>query len=118
MATTSNLLTAVEAALLGPSPPTPAQRLELLHALRAAQPALKTFLSHPVRALTGSLFIYLFFVFVLVELGLGLRFAASDGIGQSAAPIEGSAASRLGAHLSGQPGRANCEFKSRLLAAF
>ena len=43
------LLAAVEAALLGPAPPSPAQRVELLHALRDAAPAFRELLSYPVR---------------------------------------------------------------------
>uniref|UniRef100_A0A0D9VDH3 Nuclear pore complex protein NUP205 n=1 Tax=Leersia perrieri TaxID=77586 RepID=A0A0D9VDH3_9ORYZ len=41
------LLAVVEAALLGPSPPSPAQRVELLHAVRDAAPAFRSLLSYP-----------------------------------------------------------------------
>uniref|UniRef100_A0A0E0JX12 Nuclear pore complex protein NUP205 n=1 Tax=Oryza punctata TaxID=4537 RepID=A0A0E0JX12_ORYPU len=41
------LLAVVEAALLGPSPPSPAQRVELLHAVRDAAPAFRALLSYP-----------------------------------------------------------------------
>jgi nuclear pore complex protein Nup205 len=43
------LLAVVEAALLSPAPPSPAQRVELLHALRDAAPAFRALLSYPVR---------------------------------------------------------------------
>ncbi|XP_037446873.1 nuclear pore complex protein NUP205-like [Triticum dicoccoides] len=42
------LLAVVEAALLGPAPASPAQRVELLHAVRDAAPAFRTLLSYPV----------------------------------------------------------------------
>ncbi|VAI45227.1 unnamed protein product [Triticum turgidum subsp. durum] len=42
------LLAVVEAALLGPAPASPAQRVELLHAVRDASPAFRTLLSYPV----------------------------------------------------------------------
>ncbi|WVZ77431.1 hypothetical protein U9M48_025296 [Paspalum notatum var. saurae] len=45
------LLTVIEAALLGPAPPSPAQRMELLHAVRDAAPFLRALLSYPVRHL-------------------------------------------------------------------
>uniref|UniRef100_J3LAP2 Nuclear pore complex protein NUP205 n=1 Tax=Oryza brachyantha TaxID=4533 RepID=J3LAP2_ORYBR len=41
------LLAVVEAAPLGPSPPSPAQRVELLHAVRDAAPAFRALLSYP-----------------------------------------------------------------------
>ncbi|KAM0844864.1 hypothetical protein ACQ4PT_056786 [Festuca glaucescens] len=41
------LLAVVEAALLSPAPPSPAQRVELLHALRDAAPAFRELLSYP-----------------------------------------------------------------------
>uniref|UniRef100_I1NYC7 Nuclear pore complex protein NUP205 n=1 Tax=Oryza glaberrima TaxID=4538 RepID=I1NYC7_ORYGL len=41
------LLAVVEAALLGPSPPSPAQRVELLHAVRDAAPTFRALLSYP-----------------------------------------------------------------------
>ncbi|KAM0920997.1 hypothetical protein ACQ4PT_007209 [Festuca glaucescens] len=41
------LLAVVEAALLSPAPPSPAQRVELLHALRDAAPAFRALLSYP-----------------------------------------------------------------------
>nr|CAB3446029.1 unnamed protein product [Digitaria exilis] len=41
------LLAVIEAALLGPTPPSPAQRVELLHAVRDAAPAFRTLLSYP-----------------------------------------------------------------------
>ncbi|TVU02504.1 hypothetical protein EJB05_51989 [Eragrostis curvula] len=41
------LLRIIEAALLGPGPPSPAQRVELFHAVRDAAPAFRTLLSYP-----------------------------------------------------------------------
>ena len=45
------LLAIFEAALLGPAPPSPSQRVELLHAVRDAAPAFRALLSYPVRPL-------------------------------------------------------------------
>ncbi|THU61042.1 hypothetical protein C4D60_Mb07t19100 [Musa balbisiana] len=47
MVSPRELLSTIEAALLGPSPPTPTQRIELMHAIRSSIPALKSFLSYP-----------------------------------------------------------------------
>jgi nuclear pore complex protein Nup205 len=44
------LLAVFEAALLGPAPPSPSQRVELLHAVRDAAPAFRALLSFPVRS--------------------------------------------------------------------
>ncbi|KAG2649317.1 nuclear pore complex protein NUP205-like isoform X3 [Panicum virgatum] len=41
------LLAIFEAALLGPAPPSPSQRVELLHAVRDAAPAFRALLSYP-----------------------------------------------------------------------
>ncbi|CAL4889322.1 unnamed protein product [Urochloa decumbens] len=41
------LLAVIEAALLGAAPPSPAQRVELLHAVRDAAPAFRALLSYP-----------------------------------------------------------------------
>ncbi|KAL6888297.1 hypothetical protein ACP4OV_009323 [Aristida adscensionis] len=49
------LLPVIEAALLGPAPPSPAQRVELLHAVRDAAPAFRSLLSYPVRPLSQPL---------------------------------------------------------------
>ncbi|CAN6456377.1 unnamed protein product [Victoria cruziana] len=42
------LLATVESTLLGPSGPTPRQRVELMHALRDALPVFRSFLSYPI----------------------------------------------------------------------
>ncbi|XP_048332084.1 nuclear pore complex protein NUP205 [Ziziphus jujuba] len=47
MVTPKQLLSTIESALLGPSPPTPAQRVELLHAIRGSCPAFHSLLSYP-----------------------------------------------------------------------
>ncbi|KAM6580187.1 hypothetical protein CsatA_003961 [Cannabis sativa] len=47
MVSTKELLSIIESSLLGPSPPSPAQRVELLHAVRASLPAFQTLLSYP-----------------------------------------------------------------------
>ncbi|EXB30379.1 hypothetical protein L484_001746 [Morus notabilis] len=47
MVSTKELLSIIESALLGPSPPTPAQRVELLHAIRSSLPAFQSLLSYP-----------------------------------------------------------------------
>ncbi|XP_065016073.1 nuclear pore complex protein NUP205-like isoform X2 [Musa acuminata AAA Group] len=47
MVSPRELLSTIEAALLGPSSPTPTQRIELMHAIRSSIPALKSFLSYP-----------------------------------------------------------------------
>lgn len=41
------LLSTIESALLGPSPPTPHQRIELMHAIRSSLPSLRSLLSFP-----------------------------------------------------------------------
>ncbi|KAK1264926.1 hypothetical protein QJS04_geneDACA016129 [Acorus gramineus] len=41
------LLSAVESALLGPSPPEPEKRIELMHALRSSIPSFRSLLSYP-----------------------------------------------------------------------
>ncbi|KAF8393226.1 hypothetical protein HHK36_021467 [Tetracentron sinense] len=41
------LLSTIESALLGPSPPTPSQRIELMHAIRQSNSSLKSLLSYP-----------------------------------------------------------------------
>lgn len=46
---TKELLSVIESAVLGHSPPTPSQRIELLHAIRSFLPALQSLLSYPVR---------------------------------------------------------------------
>ena len=45
------LLSVIEAALLGSAAPSPAQRVELLHAVRDAAPTFRTLLSYPVHPL-------------------------------------------------------------------
>ncbi|XP_042454349.1 nuclear pore complex protein NUP205-like isoform X2 [Zingiber officinale] len=47
MVSPHDLRSTFEAALLGPSPPTPSQRIELLHAVRCSVPLFKSFLSYP-----------------------------------------------------------------------
>ncbi|KAL3747686.1 hypothetical protein ACJRO7_016483 [Eucalyptus globulus] len=47
MSSAKQLLSVIESALLGPSPPTPAQRVELMHALRKSRPSLQSLLSYP-----------------------------------------------------------------------
>ncbi|XP_026656857.2 nuclear pore complex protein NUP205 isoform X1 [Phoenix dactylifera] len=47
MVSPHQLLSTIEAALLGPSPPTATQRIELMHAIRSSLPALRTLLSYP-----------------------------------------------------------------------
>lgn len=49
MVSSHQLLSTIEAALLGPSPPTPTQRIELMHAIRSSLPALRNLLSYPSR---------------------------------------------------------------------
>ncbi|XP_058074466.1 nuclear pore complex protein NUP205 [Magnolia sinica] len=41
------LLSTIESALLGPTPPTPRQRIELMHAVRSSLPSLRNLLSYP-----------------------------------------------------------------------
>ncbi|KAL6006312.1 hypothetical protein ACLOJK_040359 [Asimina triloba] len=41
------LLSTIETALLGASPPTPQQRIELMHAIRSSLPSLRNLLSYP-----------------------------------------------------------------------
>ncbi|KAF6151180.1 hypothetical protein GIB67_037388 [Kingdonia uniflora] len=47
MVSPKQLLATIESALLGPSPPTPTQRIELTHAIRNSLPALQSLLSYP-----------------------------------------------------------------------
>lgn len=48
MVSPQQFLAIIEAALLGPSPPSPAQRIELLHAVRSSLPMLQNLLVYPV----------------------------------------------------------------------
>ncbi|XP_073285121.1 uncharacterized protein [Primulina huaijiensis] len=43
-----NLISIIESSLLGQTPPTAAQRVELLHAIRRSLPSLKSVLSYPI----------------------------------------------------------------------
>ncbi|GLT26191.1 hypothetical protein SLA2020_012740 [Shorea laevis] len=47
MVSPKQLLSTIESSLLGPSPPTPAQRIELLHAIRSSISSLQSLLSFP-----------------------------------------------------------------------
>ncbi|XP_020088373.1 nuclear pore complex protein NUP205 isoform X2 [Ananas comosus] len=47
MVSPRELLSTIEDALLGPAPPTPTQRIELMHAIRSSLPALQSLLSYP-----------------------------------------------------------------------
>ncbi|CAI0542934.1 unnamed protein product [Linum tenue] len=47
MVSAKQLLSTIEVTLLAPSPPSPAQRIELLHAIRASLPSLKSLLNYP-----------------------------------------------------------------------
>lgn len=47
MVSTKQLLTTIESALLGPSPPSPAQRIELIHAIHNSLSSFKSLLSYP-----------------------------------------------------------------------
>lgn len=42
------LLATIESALLGPSPPSPSQRVELMHAIRSSLSSFQSLLSYPV----------------------------------------------------------------------
>lgn len=48
MVSPKQFLSIVEESLLGPNPPTPAQRIELIHAIRQSLPSLRSLLSYPV----------------------------------------------------------------------
>ncbi|GMH18956.1 hypothetical protein Nepgr_020797 [Nepenthes gracilis] len=47
MVSPKQLLSTIESALLGPSPPAPSQRIELMHAIRNSLPSLQNLLSYP-----------------------------------------------------------------------
>ncbi|KAJ6832491.1 nuclear pore complex protein NUP205 isoform X2 [Iris pallida] len=47
MVSPGELYSTIESALLGPSPPTPSQRIELVHAIRSSLPSLRSLLSYP-----------------------------------------------------------------------
>ncbi|KAE8687444.1 hypothetical protein F3Y22_tig00111016pilonHSYRG00044 [Hibiscus syriacus] len=47
MVSPKQLLSIIESSLLSPSPPSPAQRIELLHAIRSSLSSLKSLLSYP-----------------------------------------------------------------------
>ncbi|XVF34671.1 hypothetical protein REPUB_Repub18cG0078900 [Reevesia pubescens] len=47
MVSPKQLLSTIESSLLGPSPPSPAQRVELLHAIRSSLSSLQSLLSYP-----------------------------------------------------------------------
>ncbi|XP_070003798.1 nuclear pore complex protein NUP205 [Nicotiana sylvestris] len=47
MVSAKNLLSLIESTLLGPTSPTPSQRIELLHAIRHSLPTLQNLLSYP-----------------------------------------------------------------------
>lgn len=63
MVSPRELLSTIEAALLGPSPPTPTQRIELMHAIRSSIPALKSFLAYPVQSLSPPAFLVVITVY-------------------------------------------------------
>ncbi|XWS17148.1 hypothetical protein CRYUN_Cryun33cG0043500 [Craigia yunnanensis] len=52
MVSPKQLLSTIESSLLGPSPTSPAQRVELLHAIRSSLSALQSLLSYPVASLS------------------------------------------------------------------
>ncbi|XP_059635097.1 nuclear pore complex protein NUP205 [Cornus florida] len=47
MVSPKQLLSTIESALLGPTPPTPSQRIELMHAIRHSLPSFQSLLSYP-----------------------------------------------------------------------
>ncbi|KAJ8436841.1 hypothetical protein Cgig2_026165 [Carnegiea gigantea] len=47
MVSPMQLLSTIESALLGPTPPSPSERVELMHAIRSALPSLQNLLSYP-----------------------------------------------------------------------
>ncbi|KAK4781282.1 hypothetical protein SAY87_017388 [Trapa incisa] len=47
MVSSKQLLSAIESILFGPSPPSPAQRIELIHALRKSRSSFQSLLSYP-----------------------------------------------------------------------
>ncbi|GAV68345.1 DUF3414 domain-containing protein [Cephalotus follicularis] len=47
MVSPKQLLSTIESSLLGPSPPSPTQRIELIHAIRTSLPSLQSLLSYP-----------------------------------------------------------------------
>uniref|UniRef100_A0A2P2MHU4 Uncharacterized protein MANES_05G119700 n=1 Tax=Rhizophora mucronata TaxID=61149 RepID=A0A2P2MHU4_RHIMU len=47
MVSPTQLLSIIESSLLGPSQPSPSQRVELMHAIRRSLPSFKSFLSYP-----------------------------------------------------------------------
>lgn len=55
MVSPKQLLSIIESSLLGPSPPTPAQRVELIHAIRSSLSSFQSLLSFTVRFPHSSL---------------------------------------------------------------
>lgn len=47
MVSPKQLLSTIESSLLGPTPPTPSQRIELIHCIRHSLPSLQSLLSYP-----------------------------------------------------------------------
>uniref|UniRef100_A0A1D1ZKM6 Nuclear pore complex protein Nup205 n=3 Tax=Anthurium amnicola TaxID=1678845 RepID=A0A1D1ZKM6_9ARAE len=47
MVSPKQLRTTIESVLLGPAPPSPGQRIELMHAIRSSLPSLRSLLSYP-----------------------------------------------------------------------
>lgn len=101
MVSTKQLLSTIESALLGPSPPSPAQRIELIHAIHNALSSFKSLLSYPV--------CFLFFPFAFLHLEkkkvsvifyFCFTFLASKTVWQSTSTIERSQASGFTAYFA------------------
>jgi len=95
MASPKQLLSTIESTLLNPSPPSAAERVELMHAIRSSLPSLQALLFYPVRS---PLLINIYFslhicicVCIYIYLYIGFVFVASQTIGpRTSRPVERS----------------------------
>lgn len=68
MVSPKQLLSTIETVLLSSSPPTPAQRVELMHAIRSSRPAFRSLLSYPVRSLHYYDYCYYYYYYYYYNL--------------------------------------------------
>ena len=117
------LLAIFEAALLGPAPPSPSQRVELLHAVRDAAPAFRALLSYPVRPPCAGhslgcarirrcrLVTRVCLIWVWASYSLCV-WAGAEGFRPDSGGEQGGAASGHAAHHSRRHRRADCKLPS------
>jgi hypothetical protein len=91
MASPKQLLSTIESTLLNPSPPSAAERVELMHAIRSSLPSLQALLFYPVRSpLLINIYLSLH-IYIYIYLYIGFVFVASQTIGpRTSRPVERS----------------------------